>query len=195
MTEFNGRERTTGFWYRSGWGAPVAGILIILLALAGISVSQAETTDATEEECREGDCNHRRHGRWGHHRRGRHFLGNRGHDPERAKEHMEYATGWMLKRLDVEEDVQEQIQTRLDTAFDELVPLAEAHKDTRHLWIETVLGADEVDREGLEAQRATAMASADRATEIVTNALADVAEMLTPEQRAEIAEKIQRYHH
>ncbi len=195
MTQSKSRQRNNGFWQRGGWGVPMAGILVILLALAGISASQAEPNADTEEACADGDCNHRRHGRWGHHRRGHRFFGDRGHDPERAREHMQYATGWMLERLDVEEDVQGQIQARLGTAFEELVPLAEAHRDTRHVWLEAALGADGVDREQLEALRTGTMASADRVTEIVTNALADVAEMLTPEQRVEIAERIERHHH
>lgn len=108
---------------------------------------------------------------------------------------MQYAAGWMLKRLDVEGDVKEQIQARLDIAFDELMPLMEAHKDARETWLETVLGADEVDREALEAQRRTTMASADRATQILSNTIADVAEMLTPEQRAAIAERLRSHHY
>jgi Spy/CpxP family protein refolding chaperone len=108
---------------------------------------------------------------------------------------MQYATGWMLKRLDVEEAAKEKIQARLDSAFDELVPLVEAHKGSHEIWLEAVLGADEVDRARLEAQRHQAMADADRASQILTNTLADVAEMLTPEQRAEIAEKIRKHHH
>ncbi len=107
---------------------------------------------------------------------------------------MQYATGWMLRRLEVEDEVQEQIQDRLGIAFEELVPLIEAHRDTRETWIEAVFGSEEVNRTGLEAQRQSAIAAADRATLIIADAISDVAEMLTPEQRAEVAEKIRSHH-
>jgi Spy/CpxP family protein refolding chaperone len=199
MEPIDDRERNSRFWQLDHWGAPIVGVLIILLALVGISASRAEPTSTPEGEvgevCDGHDCNSRRHGRWGHHRRGHRFFGHRRHDSEAAREHMQYAAGWMLKRLDVEGDVKEQIQARLDIAFDELMPLMEAHKDARETWLETVLGTDEVDREALEAQRRTIMASADRATQILSNTIADVAEMLTPEQRAAIAERLRSHHY
>ncbi|MCP5039622.1 MAG: periplasmic heavy metal sensor [bacterium] len=189
-------NRNDKFYHLDHWGTPIVGVLTILLALVAISASQAETTSSTDagEVCASGECEERSHGRWGHHRRGHRFFGHRGHDPEIAKERMQFAAGWMLKRLDVEQEVRDQIQARLDTAFDDLLPIMEEHKGSRDVWLEAVLGEDGIDREVLEAQRETSMASADRAAQIVTTALADVAEMLTPEQRAEIAERIRRHH-
>lgn len=201
MEQYEDRDRNRSFWRLDSWGAPVLGILFMLLTLVAISASQArsavaaeEAVEEAEEACSGHDCGERHRGHWGHRERGHHFSRHRGHDPERARERMQYATGWMLKRLDVEDAVKEQIQARLDTAFDELLPLVEAHRGAHEIWLEAVLSGDEVDRAGLEAQRHSAMADADRASQILTNTLADVAEMLTPEQRAEIAEKIRRHH-
>ncbi|MBW2724082.1 MAG: hypothetical protein JRE71_06805 [Deltaproteobacteria bacterium] len=201
MEQFEDRDRNNKFWRFDGWGTPILGVLFMLLVLVAISASQARSADAAEEVeqaeevCAGHDCGERHRGHWGHRERGHHFSRHRGRDPEVARERMQYATGWMLKRLDVEDEVKEQIQARLDTAFDELLPLVEAHKGTHEIWLEAVLSGDEVDREGLEAQRHSAMADADRASQILTSTLADVAEMLTPEQRAEIAEKIRKHHH
>ncbi len=198
--EQDGQEERRFFWRLDGWGAPIVGVLIVLILLVGISVSQAEPTTTSTEACSGDDCGDERQSRWGHKRGGHRFFGHRGHhgdrhDPERAKEHMQYATGWMLKRLDVEDDVEEQIQARLETAFDALVPVATAHKDSRDDWIQAMLGSERVDRDALAAQREATLTAATEAMQIVTDALADVADMLTPEQRAEIAEKIQRHHH
>ena len=194
MARFSNRQRNEGFWRFERWGAPMVGVLIVLLALVGISATQDEPGDSAEEVVAEHASDHRWGGGWGRHRGGHGMFGRHGPDPERAKDHMQYAAGWMLRRLDVAEDAQERIQSRLDSAFDELMPLIQAHKGSRDSWLEAMLGADEVDREGLEAQRRDTLDAADRATQIISDAFADIAEELTPEQRSKIAEKIRSRH-
>lgn len=195
-------EERNFFWRFDGWGAPIAGVLIVLLLLIGISVNQAEATDNSIEECSGEDCVEESDRRWGFERHGRRHHGHHGrrggwgrHDPERAKEHMHFATGWMLRRFDVEDDVRGQIQARFDTAFDALAPLVEAHKESRDTWLESMLEGETVDRTALASQRESTLDAAAEAMEIVTDALADAADLLTPEQRAEIAEKIRRHRH
>ncbi len=192
-------ERNIGFFRLDGWGLPILGVLTIVLALIAIASTSAEATDrggdeaCADEACLEdGDRHHRGFGHRGRHRGwfGRHQRP----DPEEAKDHMQYAAGWMLRRLDVEEPVREQIQARLATGFDELHPIVEKHRDSKGVWVEAVFGEAGVDRATLETQRQGAIESADEAMKIVTETLADVAEMLTPEQRAEVAERIRRHH-
>jgi Spy/CpxP family protein refolding chaperone len=65
-------------------------------------------------------------------------------------------------------------------------------RDTRSSLVTALTGAD-VDRQSIESLRAARMASLDQASERVLQALADVAEILTPAQRAEIAEKLARH--
>ena len=204
MSQFDNHERNDQLRRLGDWGAPIAGILVVLVALLGISVSQAEATDGGEEVGAEKECNHAGRGRWRHHRGGHRFFGHgsfghrsfghRGHDAERAREHMQYAAGWMLARLEVEDDVQDRVQARLEAAFDELAPLIEEHMNTHESFAATLLGADEVDRDELEVQRQAAMAAADRTTSIVTHAFADIAAMLSPAQREQIAERLGRHH-
>ncbi|MFT5444711.1 MAG: protein CpxP [Myxococcota bacterium] len=195
MADSNNEDRSNTIWRLGRWGAPIIGVLVVVLALAGISVSQAESATSDQIACNGDDCEGDGHKRWGKHRRGGRWFGHRGHDPERAKEHMQYATGWMMKRLDVEDDARDEIEARLDSAFDELVPLFESHKGARANWLESMLGEDGVDRQELAAQSEQAMLTVDSAMQIVTTAMADVAELLTPEQRAEIAEKIRKHRH
>ncbi len=188
-------QGNTSFFRLDGWGLPIVGVLTMLLALVAIAATRAEATDKEScegEACVEAADDH--HG-WGHHRRGHGFFGRRGHhDPEEAKEHMQYAAGWMMRKLDVEEPVREQIHARLETAFDDLHPIVEKHRESRGVWVEAMFG-ETVDREALEAQRKQAMESAEQAMQIFTDTMADVSEMLTPEQRAQITERIERHRH
>ena len=189
-----GNQSNESLWRRYQLGAPIAGVMVVLIALVGISVSQAGTgneADVAGQDEGQGSSG------WGmgwHRGRGaRGGFGKWRHDPERAKDHMQFAAGWMLHRMDIEDEVEEQIQARLATAFDELMPLMESHGENRGAWLEAVL-RDEVDRSALEAQRQEAMAAADQASAIVVAALADVSEMLSPEQRNALRERIRSHH-
>jgi hypothetical protein len=204
MKQLETQNQDNKSWRLDGWGAPIFGVLLMLIALVTISASQARSAGTSdeagdvkqaEEACAGDDCEASHHSRWGHRGRGHGFSRQRDRDPEEAREKMQFATGWMLKRLDVDAPVKEMIQLRLDTAFDQLLPLMEAHRGSHEVWMEAILDVDGVNRTQLEAQRHNAMADAERASQILTDTLADVAEMLTPEQRAEIAEKIQKHRH
>jgi Spy/CpxP family protein refolding chaperone len=182
------------FLRRYQLGAPITGVMVVLIALVGISVSQAgvNTEDDSIGECEGRDSSGWAH-RWHHGRRGGGLFGPKEHDPERARDHMQYAAGWMLHRMEVEDEVRDRIQARLDTAFVELSPLMGTHRENRGVWMEAML-REEVDRTALEAQRQEALASASRASEIVVTAMADVAEMLSPEQRSALLERIREHH-
>jgi len=189
-----GKNDSRNFVRRNQLGAPIAGVLVVLIALVGISVSQAGVNDsqtATSESEKDEPGFFAK--RWHHSRRGHYRMRGGEHDPQRAKEHMQYAAGWMLNRLDVEDEARDQIQARLDAAFDELAPLMEGHREGRITWLEAML-RDDIDRGALEAQRLDAMAVAGEASEIVVSAMADVAELLTPEQRAELLDRIRDHH-
>ena len=50
MEPINDHERLGKFWRFEHWGAPMLGVVIILLALVGISASRAEPVEAGKEE-------------------------------------------------------------------------------------------------------------------------------------------------
>jgi len=180
------------FWRRTGWGVPIAGILVVVISLVGISVGQANVGEADETTVEESETET---SKWWHGkhrgRRGHHGIWGRKHDPERARDHMHYATGWMLHRLEVEDDVRDQIQARLDMAFDDLMPLMEGHRGKREAVLDVMLG-DEIDRVALEGQRREAIAAVSEASEIIVTAFADIAEMMSPEQRRALSDRIEK---
>ena len=181
-----------------GWGAPILGILTITMALLAIAATRAQATDAqANAACEDDSCLEERDGHrgFGHHRRGRGWFGRDRHDPEDTKEHMQYAAGWMMRRLDVEEPAREQIRARLDEAFEELHPLIAEHRAAKPLWLEAMLGKEGVDREALETQRQRTIENGDTAMRVVIDTMADISELLTPEQREKISERIRRHHH
>ena len=103
----------------------------------------------------------------------------------------------MLKHLYVEIDATDAQKARLDPivkqAMGDLMPLRQSMHEARQKAMALLTG-DRVDREAIEALRAEQMQLADQASKRITQALADVAEVLTPEQKKEIAERMQRRH-
>jgi Spy/CpxP family protein refolding chaperone len=70
-----------------------------------------------------------------------------------------------------------------------MAPLREKHREARRAVME-LLAKPNVDRAAIEAIRAQEIQSADAMSRRFVQSLADVAEVLTPEQRAQLAEKM-----
>ena len=113
-------------------------------------------------------------------------------DPAMVDERLER----MLKHLYVEIDASEEQKGRLapivKDAVKDLLPLREKLHAARSQAI-GLLGGERVDRDAIERLRADQVALADQASKRFTRALADVAEVLTPAQRKELAEHIARH--
>ena len=117
---------------------------------------------------------------------------HRGPNPEAMRERMEFATDWMLSKVKATDAQKLQVRGILTATFDDLRGLAETHRENRHALFK-VLSADTVDRSQLEALRQSELALADQASRRITQALADTADVLTPEQRRELAERFRRF--
>jgi Spy/CpxP family protein refolding chaperone len=115
-------------------------------------------------------------------------------DREAAREHAELAAEWLLRSVDASEDQQARVREIVDGSFTALAPLAEQHRAHRAALIE-LLGQTSVDRAALERLRAEEIGLADAASRALTASLADVAETLSPAQRAELIELAARFHH
>ena len=103
----------------------------------------------------------------------------------------------MLKHLYVEidaTDAQKQLLSPIvKGAARDLWPVRAKMHDARRQAVE-LLSHDTVDRAALEALRADQLKLAEQASRRFTQALADVADVRTPEQRKALAERIGRWH-
>jgi protein CpxP len=112
-------------------------------------------------------------------------------DPAQMDEHIER----MLKHLYVEIDATEEQKQRLASivkqAAKDLLPLREKAHDARKTAAE-LLTQDSVDRAAIETLRTEQLQLVEQASRRFTQALADVAEVLTPAQRRQIAQHFER---
>lgn len=132
----------------------------------------------------------------GFHRPWRAGWGWGGHhamNPEAAKEHLQIATKWALRDIDASAAQQEQINKIIGGAVDDLFRLREKHKSNREAFAAQLGGAN-IDRSALEEVRKSEMALADEASRRFVQALADVADALTPEQRRALIERVHQHH-
>jgi Spy/CpxP family protein refolding chaperone len=130
-----------------------------------------------------------------HHSWGGHW-GGRGHamSPEAAKEHLQVATKWMLRDIDASPEQQDRVNAIAASAVDDLFRLKERHHQNRDAFHAQFGGSGAVDRAALEEIRKSEMGLADEASKRLVQALADVSDTLTPEQRQALAERIHKHH-
>ena len=120
--------------------------------------------------------------------RGRLFGHHHGrHDPESMRKHVRLFSGWLLYRVEATEEQKSRVEAILDRAIDDLAALRSSHR-TLHDAIVTELTAPSIDRSRLEALRVEQVAALDGASRQLVQALGDLAEVLSVEQRLELAE-------
>jgi Spy/CpxP family protein refolding chaperone len=130
---------------------------------------------------------HGHHGFWGHERPNL-------DDVEGLKEHAAWALDWGLDAIDADDEQQVRIEAIAFQAIDRLVPLARAHRDHREALV-TELGNPEIDRAALAEIRLKELRVVDEMSAVLLDALADVSEVLTPEQRGELIARSRRFRH
>jgi len=115
------------------------------------------------------------------------------HDPEKAREHAAFAIEWAFRAVDGTEEQKQQARLVVDRAIDQLAPVASRHRDHREA-ITRELAKPQIDRAALEDLREKEMALADEASRVAVAAVADLAEVLSPAQRAELVGLVHRFH-
>ncbi len=120
-----------------------------------------------------------RHGAHGH---GGHALG---------EEHIARGVRHLLEEADASDAQTEAVTAIVTAAAADLRALHDAQTGHREAFGAALLAAD---RAALEVQRAEALAALEGASERVVAALADAAEVLTPEQRQRLAEAHAAHH-
>jgi len=94
--------------------------------------------------------------------------------------------------VDASSEQKQKLTTIIQRAADDLRPLREKHLEGRKQ-MRDVLTAPTIDRGKLEALRTDQMKLADEASRRITGALAEAAEVLTPEQRGDLARRLERF--
>jgi Spy/CpxP family protein refolding chaperone len=112
-------------------------------------------------------------------------------DPEAMKRRIDASVRWMLADINATEAQQQRIADIVGATMKEMAPLREKHREARRTVME-LLTQPNVDRAAIEAIRAQEIQSADAMSKRFVQSLADVADVLTPEQRAQLAEKMKQ---
>ena len=120
-------------------------------------------------------------GRW-------HHTGLRGAplDPARLDEHVDRMLRHLYVEIDATEAQKQQLAPIVKAAAVELLPLHAKIHDTRRQALE-LLSQATVDRAALESLRDETIQLVEQASRRLTQALADVADVLTPKQKRQLA--------
>ena len=121
---------------------------------------------------------------WGHHGRGAGAMFGPG-SVERMVNRLGFVT-------DASSEQKQKINAIAQRAADDLLAMREKHLAGRKQ-MRDVLAAPTIDRAKLESLRVEQMKLADDASKRITTAVADIADVLTPTQRAELAKRMDRF--
>jgi len=103
-------------------------------------------------------------------------------------ERMVNRLGWAV---DASSEQKQKLTTIIQSAADDLRPLREKRLEARRQLGE-VLAAPQVDRAKLEALRVDHMRLAEQASQRITTAIAEAADVLTPSQRADLVRRLEQ---
>ncbi|MBM4368051.1 MAG: periplasmic heavy metal sensor [Deltaproteobacteria bacterium] len=112
---------------------------------------------------------------------------------EDVREHMEKGKGFILGKIDATPEQ----EARVDAVLDRLAPELFALKDDKESLrddLRAALTAENVDAAEVESIRKEGLGLADEASRIVLGGVVEIAQALSPDQRAELAEAAQKFH-
>ena len=153
------------------WTGPakIAG-LVLVSALAGAGLSRAA------------------HFGHGPHHMGAGFMSGP-IDPADADRKVEWMTGHLARDVKATGEQRQKLEVIAKAAVKDLLPLREAMREARKQ-ARDLLEQPAIDRAALEKLRAEQVANMDTISKRVSTALADAAEVLTPEQRKELGDRL-----
>jgi protein CpxP len=110
-------------------------------------------------------------------------------DPAKLDQHIERMTRHFAIEVDATVEQQAKLAVIAKAAAQDLLPLREQAQRARQESLD-LLAAPTVDRAAIERLRASHIALAEQASKRLAQAIADAADVLTPEQRKALAERI-----
>ena len=113
-------------------------------------------------------------------------------DPAAVDQHLDRALKHLYVEIDATDEQKQRLEPIVKQAVKDLLPLREKALNARKQAV-GLLAADHIDRGTIESLRAEQIQLAEQASKRLTQALADVAEVLTPAQRKQIAERMESF--
>ena len=121
-----------------------------------------------------------------------HGWGRRhGLDSEEMARRLDWRIGRLIQDVGGTQQQKDRLVAIATAARAELKPMREQLRQARRAGLD-LLAAPVVDRRALEQQRVSQMQLADARSRRMVQAMADAAEVLTPEQRAKVAERMKQ---
>jgi periplasmic protein CpxP/Spy len=114
--------------------------------------------------------------------------------PEELADRIEHGVKYMLSDIDATPDQKAKVTAILQAAARDVHGMHDQHL-AAHAQIHDILSAPTIDRARLEAVRADQLRLADEASKRIVAAIADAAEVLTPDQRTRLMEDMSKQHH
>jgi Spy/CpxP family protein refolding chaperone len=111
--------------------------------------------------------------------------------PEGMEDRIDFGVRWALDNVDATEDQKDKISDIFQKAAQDLRSVHDDQKEQRDAMREAVVALDGAK---VEALRQASMARADQASKRLTQAFLEAAAILSPDQREELAELMERRH-
>jgi len=112
-------------------------------------------------------------------------------DPAEVRERVERMVAHVAIEIDATDEQKQRLTTIFVGAANDLLPIRAKFVESRQAGeLVDLLTAPTVDRAAIESFRSDKMALADEASRRIAQALGEAAEVLTPEQRAEVGERL-----
>jgi periplasmic protein CpxP/Spy len=121
---------------------------------------------------------------------GGHGHGGASASPEEMAKHLDERISRMIKEINGTPEQKDRLVKLAQTAAADMKPLREAHMAARKKGME-LLAAQSIDRAALERLRQEQMTAADAMSKRMVQHMADAAEVLTPAQRTQVAQRMQ----